>query len=256
MTLSSVDHALVLLEHLQDRFDLRVADAAALLDVAPSSAHRLLATLHARGFVAQDEVTRRYSLGPKMLGSIGPGDIPDAARRVVARLGELTGSTVHLGVLSGGDVRFIHSWTPMSTARVSSKVGSPMPAHLVSSGKVLLAEHSASSLARQFPPQRLGGPTPRSIATTENLLSELETVRVRGYGRNVEESEAGVNAVAIAVQFRTRPSRIALSISDSPDRLALTDTQASSLRETLALMRRAATSLTSSFADRRPVPIG
>jgi IclR family transcriptional regulator, acetate operon repressor len=50
-TTTSVDNALRLLELIGDRQALRVAEAAELLGVARSTAHRLLTALRRRGFV-------------------------------------------------------------------------------------------------------------------------------------------------------------------------------------------------------------
>ena len=53
--LTSVDNALRLVQLLRDQGRLRVTDAAAELDVAPSTAHRLLGMLVYRGFAIQDD---------------------------------------------------------------------------------------------------------------------------------------------------------------------------------------------------------
>jgi DNA-binding IclR family transcriptional regulator len=56
--LSSVDHALELLLLFRSRPALRVSEVAAELDVARSTAHRLLGMLVYRQFAVQDPVTR------------------------------------------------------------------------------------------------------------------------------------------------------------------------------------------------------
>src|SRR3954454_7612424 len=61
----SVDRALQLIMLLQERDWLRITDAANALDVAPSTAHRLMAMLVYRGFALQDD-QRRYCAGPAL----------------------------------------------------------------------------------------------------------------------------------------------------------------------------------------------
>src|SRR5690554_7638432 len=61
----SVDNVLRLLQLLRDSGSLRVTDAAAELDIALSTAHRLFSMLVYRGFATQDE-QRRYVPGPAM----------------------------------------------------------------------------------------------------------------------------------------------------------------------------------------------
>ena len=53
--LESVDNALRLQQMLRDGGALRLKDAARELDIAASTAHRLLAMLVYRGFAVQDE---------------------------------------------------------------------------------------------------------------------------------------------------------------------------------------------------------
>jgi DNA-binding IclR family transcriptional regulator len=83
---SSVDNALRLLEYIGERQVLRVADAADLLGVARSTAHRLLTALRRRGFVLQDKPNGAYRPGPILteigLAAIGRIDIRRAARPV------------------------------------------------------------------------------------------------------------------------------------------------------------------------------
>jgi IclR family acetate operon transcriptional repressor len=56
--IGSVENALRLLVMLRDRPLLRVSDAASELGVARSTAHRLLAMLHAYDLVERDPETR------------------------------------------------------------------------------------------------------------------------------------------------------------------------------------------------------
>ena len=62
--LDSVHRALRLLVTLRDGQVLSVKDAAAMLEVVPSTAHRLLVALCYDGFAVQDR-DRRYRAGPE-----------------------------------------------------------------------------------------------------------------------------------------------------------------------------------------------
>src|ERR671916_1484618 len=65
-TTTSVDNALWLLQLVGEHQALRVAEAADLLGVARSTAHRLLAALRHRGFVVQDRPNGAYRPGPAL----------------------------------------------------------------------------------------------------------------------------------------------------------------------------------------------
>src|SRR5690606_208376 len=65
--LASVDHALRIIEMLRAQPAMRLSDVARELGVANSTAHRLLSTLAHRGFIVQQQGTRRYLPGPALL---------------------------------------------------------------------------------------------------------------------------------------------------------------------------------------------
>ncbi|WP_226823660.1 helix-turn-helix domain-containing protein [Brevibacterium aurantiacum] len=67
--LGSVDNALRLLQTLRDTGAVSITDAAADLQVSPSTAHRLLSMLVYRGFAVQDE-SRIYHPGPGIVANV------------------------------------------------------------------------------------------------------------------------------------------------------------------------------------------
>src|SRR4028119_1000660 len=97
----TVDKALRILEVLGQE-ELRLVDLSARLGEHKSTVQRILVTLHGRGFVRQDERTKRYTLGLKVLQlaslALANIDLREAAREPMQRLGELTQETVHLAV--------------------------------------------------------------------------------------------------------------------------------------------------------------
>src|SRR3954454_17911889 len=102
---TSVDNALRLLELIGQRQALRVAEAADLLGVARSTAHRLLAALRRRGFVLQDRPNGAYRPGPALveagLAAFSRIDIRRVARPGLEDVREQTQETVSLAVLEG-----------------------------------------------------------------------------------------------------------------------------------------------------------
>src|SRR5215207_6348767 len=110
-TATSVDNALRLLQLIGERRALRAAEAADLLGVARSTAHRLLTALRRRGFVTQDRPNGVYRPGPALyevgLAAVSRIDIRQVARPVLEQIRELTQETASLAVLEGTTVRFI-----------------------------------------------------------------------------------------------------------------------------------------------------
>src|SRR6266487_3789952 len=65
--IESVDNALKLLLLFREQKSISVSEASKLMDVAPSTAHRLLSMLQYHGFVSQDPSTRTYVAGPALI---------------------------------------------------------------------------------------------------------------------------------------------------------------------------------------------
>jgi IclR family acetate operon transcriptional repressor len=219
----SVHHALSLLAALRDHPSLAVRDSAELLGVAPSTAHRLLTTMQASGFVVQDPATRRYSAGPALvavaLASLQRVDVGRVARPHLAALAAETRETVSLAIAEGATVRFIDSVEGTEVVRVSSRTGVTVPAHSASAGKVLLAGLDPEELLRLYPASRLQRRTARTIASRAALVKALQAVRQRGYATSLEESAPGLGSVAVGIGDIRGRVIAALTVSVPADRM-------------------------------------
>ncbi|WP_283136830.1 IclR family transcriptional regulator [Rhizohabitans arisaemae] len=215
--IESVDNALRILLLLGERSELRLTDVAEYLGVASSTAHRLLAMLHYRGFIRQDLRSKAYLPGTALTGVafavLQRFDVRDTMRPFLQRLNEELAETVHLGMLEGTTVRFIDAIESPQAVRVSSRLGRSKPAHCTSTGKAMLAQLPPEELRRLHPEERLEGLTPNSIRSRTELEHEIEGVRRRGYATSDEESESGVASVAVAFPARRLPVQIAFNVA-------------------------------------------
>lgn len=222
--IESVDKALRLLLLLRNRRVLAVSEASRELGVAASTAHRLLAMLHYRGFVAQDPATKAYTLGPILaelgLAAVRGMDIRGQARPVMEHLVGEVGETVHLGVLRGTDVLLLESVESTRALRVADRTGMTLPAHASAAGKALLADIPVEQLHILFPDMALPAFRPNTITQRDRLEQMLAVVRERGYATNADESEAGVSGVAAPVRDSTGRVRAALTVSAPTSRLS------------------------------------
>lgn len=241
--LASVDNALLLLQLLRDTGSLRLKEAAAELDVAPSTAHRLLAMLVYRGFAIQD-VNRNYMSGAAM------GEGPAGLNRTrhlrllvqphLALLSGRTGETANLMIRVGTKARFLLTVEGTQPLRVGDRKGAVLPAHLSSGGKALLAELDPQSLVRLFRSE----PNMANESLTEvdyaELLTELEQVRQRGFALNHEGTEDGVSAVGVAIHDGPHKGVAAISIAAPTSRLdkVIEGGMVSALQKTAAKIER------------------
>jgi DNA-binding IclR family transcriptional regulator len=213
----SADHALRLLRAVVDRKALRVSDAAQLLGVVPSTAHRLLATLSHQGFVIQQRKGGAYIPGPTVtelaLASAQALDLHSVAGPVLERLRDATQETVSLLVLEGAKVRFIDSIDGPRTVRVASRLGVTLPAHCTSGGKALLALLTRDELLGTYPKEDLPTWSPRSLSSRDRLEVELADVRRRGYATNFDEGDTGIGGVGRAVRDAAGGPLVAVTVA-------------------------------------------
>jgi DNA-binding IclR family transcriptional regulator len=234
--IESVDNALRLLWLIGERGSLRLTDAGEYLEVASSTAHRLLAMLQYRGFVQQNRLSRAYEPGPILdrvaFSLLRRLDIRERARPVLERLNAELQETVHIGRLEGRMVHFVDSIESPRAVRVGSRLGQAMLAHCTSTGKAMLAQLSDSELVRLYPEPRLEQLTSASIGSRDTLLEVLKEVRRRGYATSKEESEEGVTSVAMALPRSTRhPMALNVSVPVSRMNLSIRRTIVAALTE-------------------------
>ncbi|MFF5297135.1 IclR family transcriptional regulator [Paractinoplanes globisporus] len=200
---SSVDNALFLLQLVGEHRVLRVSEAADLLGVGRSTAHRLFAALRDRGFVLQDRPNGPYRPGPALseigLAAIGRIDIRRLAQPVLEELRDTTQETSSLVLLEGRTVRFIDCVESPRSVRVGSRTGLVLPAHCTASGKAILATLPPADLKRRYAGQPLTARTTGSVTDWRSMEFELQEIRRRGVAINSEEAETGVCAIGAAV---------------------------------------------------------
>ncbi|MDH6292486.1 IclR family transcriptional regulator [Rhodococcus opacus] len=261
MALQSVDHALAILQILQEQDEIGVSEAAERLAVAPSTAHRLLTTLVERGFARRSVTAKRYRLGPAMTAARRPNADEDyvlLAHDVLESLEAATHETVHLATLDGTRARYLDVVVSREEMRVPSRVGAQVPAHASSAGKALLASYSSRSINRAYPREQLGVSTATTIANKSALTRELAGVRVNGYARIFAEWEPGVNAIAMPVVGAGGISTVALAVAGPESRfqLARDDTRTGHERFIVHQLRAAAAMLQARLADAGCMPGG
>lgn len=197
--IESVDNALRLLVLFAEKPRIRLTDASEYLEVASSTAHRLLAMLQYRGFVQQD-ATRAYEPGPVLRGLAGAArretDLAGKSRPVLERLHADLGGTIRLGRLTGTDVLFVDD---VSSGKAIPTLGPTLPAHCSAVGKAVLSRLDQAELRTLYPEERLRQLTIRSIASRSALEADLLLVRRRGFAVSDQECQVGVASVAVAL---------------------------------------------------------
>jgi DNA-binding IclR family transcriptional regulator len=198
----SVSKSLRILQLLACHESMRVTELSRELDVAASTAHRLLNIMRSHDFVEQDMDSPRYRLGPAAL-KLGrparghPSLLPVSHPHLVRLSAELD-ETVNLVVLDGPDALFLDGVQSRQAVRVATRTGARLPAYATAGGKVLLAHLPYQSLCSLYPGE-LRRVTMHTLPDMRALQQELQKVRERGYALNLSEHLAEVYAIGVPV---------------------------------------------------------
>lgn len=234
---SAVDRALALLTLVAEKGPIGVKAAARETGVAPSTVHRIFATLCRHGYLAQAG-DRRYRPGPRLHGARTVPALPDLKREAQPFLQELSArvnETVHLLALVGTDVRLVDGVECDRDLRVGLRIGAQFPAHATAGGRAILSEIEPNAVLARYPdsvPDLSAHPT---ISKSE-LLYESGVERAHAW-LNVDGPELGMSIISAASSVRREPFS-AISIALPTARFRASDTRLLVL-ELLNVTRRA-----------------
>jgi IclR family pca regulon transcriptional regulator len=169
-----------------------------------ATTHRLARILVRHGCLVQDQDTRRYRLGVRVLefgfAYLAGIDLRERALPYMHQLARDFGGSVSLAQLDGSDIVYLER-IPASqwTVSLEMRVGSRVPAHVTSMGKALLACLSDAQVRSLLRGRKLQPLTERTITTTKQLLAQLADIRARGFAINDEETVLGLRSVAATI---------------------------------------------------------
>jgi DNA-binding IclR family transcriptional regulator len=191
---------------------LTLGQIATATELPKSTAHRIVGALVEEDLLAQSADGRaRLGGGIARLGAAGREAIGDRLRPVLLELRRELDETVDLAVLDGSSVRFVDQVPAPRRLRAMSSVGEVFPLHCTANGKALLAAMSEQQ-AIALLPKRLPRLTPHTLATRDELLTELDRIRDGGVAYDREEHTEGICAVGATVSDGADPAAAAISI--------------------------------------------
>ncbi|MEU0300788.1 IclR family transcriptional regulator [Streptomyces sp. NPDC006175] len=220
--IESLDTGLRLMRLFLTHDTLSVTDAARELEVARSTAHRVLSTLESRGFATRDTSGRGYSAGPELVALGRPAGYDPGVRArlqvVLDAAAAATGETISTAALIGDQVIITDGRESPHPVRAVLETGRAHPAHATSAGKVLLAQLTTDQVCALYPEERLPGVAGRTPISRDALLAELAGIRVLGRADSAGEWVPGMNAVAVLLAGSSWRDRLALMASMPADR--------------------------------------
>jgi IclR family pca regulon transcriptional regulator len=197
-----------------DYAQLTLAEVARLTGLTRATARRLLLTLEELGYVTSNG--RQFSLTSQVLdigyAYLSSLNVQQIAQPYLEALSERVNESVSVTVLDGADIIYVARVPTKRIMTISLGLGSRLPAHCTSMGRVLLAELAREEL-HQVVPERLETCTDRTIPTRDELERVLATVRSQGWALVNEELELGVRSIAAPLRNAAGRAVAAMNVS-------------------------------------------
>jgi IclR family acetate operon transcriptional repressor len=250
-SVQALDRGLALLDIIAQADGLSLTSIAQRAGVAPSTAHRILTTLKAAGFVQCDETRGCYLIGVKAfkIGSafLRNRKLVDVGRGVMRELMTAGGETANIGIEIDGNVVFISQLESHHAIRAFHRPGARGPMHASSLGKAILAWLPQSDVTKIL--HRVGLPklTDRTIVDPQALLADLALTRERGWAVDDQEKADGMRCAGAPV-FNEH-SEVIGALSVSGPTVRMTNER---LGELGPLVKRAAAELTDRVGGMAP----
>ncbi len=241
----SLIRAIAILDSFRpDQPQLGVRHLARQLDLSRGTVGRLVATLCSAGLLTQDQVSRQYMLGPKVLtwaaAYTSVLDIQSKARPALEELHRATRETVSLYIIDGNERVCLERIESPERVRVVVRPGERMPLHAGSAGKALLAFMTPEQISTvlSLPLEKM---TPNTIVKRKDLLKELEQVRLCGYATS--HGERFEDALGLAAPVFDASGKVVAALNVAGPIMRFTDAQvdrhASKIRQLAAQISRA-----------------
>lgn len=194
----------------------KLTEIAEGLRLSRSAAYRLVYTLEKDGFLSRDAGTRRYRLTAKVL-SLGfeflhAQPLADLALPFLRALSEQTRATAYLVVLDGWEAVHLAKVAPPVALITNLRIGGRYPAHMIMSGRMLLAhvdEARLRAIHKRLRKECRDTPPPEPF---EAFRAQAAADRARGYALSRSWYESAVSACAAPIRDREGNAIAALAV--------------------------------------------
>ena len=199
-----VQRAVRLIRHIAEGHPVRnMSETAKVLKINRTTLLRLLYTLEVEGFVERSPDGGGFQVGLSFLElgarALFSQDLVQVALPVLTRLADSLQLSAHLGVLDGADVLYLVRRTPNTPLASNIRVGSRLPAHATSMGRMLLAFMPPVEIDALYSGKELQRFSEHTATTPSALKARAEEDRRAGIAWSDGYFERGISSAAVPV---------------------------------------------------------
>jgi IclR family pca regulon transcriptional regulator len=180
---------------------LTISQVADRTSLSRATARRLLLTLEKLGYV--ESTRREFSLTPAVLDLAkpfaGPIDPWGFAKPYLHSQTEPHEESASIAVLDGTDILYVARTPTRRLMTLAVTVGSRLPAHATSKGRILLAFLPEAELEAYFRRSAIEPYTDRTVVGEAELRSILAGIRAEGWAIVDQQLEEGLCSVAAPI---------------------------------------------------------
>ncbi len=199
--------------------ELGVSEIARILDLNKSNVHNILSTLELAGYVMQNPLSSKYTLGNKMIEFsytvMSSYKYTNIVLPVMEELSSELSTVIYFGIPHGDSVLYLFSAYPFGYAKnipYRSILGEKAPFYCTAIGKALLMAMDDNEIPSHLSAERIQY-TPNTLVTDEAIINDIRVSRQRNYAVDNIEHENNIRCVGVPVLDRNGNLLGALSAS-------------------------------------------
>jgi IclR family transcriptional regulator, pca regulon regulatory protein len=203
------------------RTTMTLSQTAEVTDLTRATARRILRTLAALGYVAQDG--RQFSLTPKTLelgfSYLSSQSWIDQATPLLKDLSAEVQESCSAAILQGTDIVYVARVPTRRIMSTALTVGSRLPAFHTSLGRVQLGFLEDAEVWRRIMSMRLEPYTTNTITEPQALYDRVKADHEQGFSIVDEELERGLRSIAVPIVDRRGEAIAGLNLATNSTRI-------------------------------------
>lgn len=200
-----------------DHSQMTLSQIASRTELSRAATRRFLLTLQHLGYVSVDG--RNFQLTAKVLdlgfGYLSSLSLPEIAQPHLELLASRIHESASASVLDGTDIVYVARVPISRIMSIRINIGTRMPAHATSMGRVLLSGLTSTELANYVSSIEMPRYTPTTITTKSGLMKEIAKVRSNGYSIVDRELEYGLRSIAVPILSSSKRIVAAINVATS-----------------------------------------
>jgi len=215
------ERTISIVETIKELDGAGVTELADHLDLSKGTVHNYLSTLREHSYVVKEDEEYQVGLGFFEVGEYARNRIRiyHAAKPEIERLAEETGELTNLMYEEHGQGVYLYRDRGKHAVSLDTHTGKRRYLHNTALGKAILAHMPRDRVDEILDQRGMPSATQHTITDRDELYTELETIRDRGYAFCNQERVEGLHCIAAPVQSPVDTVLGAISVAGPSTRI-------------------------------------